>query len=134
MVQLKKLKIKINNADKLETLLQEIYNEACQDIVTIQNEMNKLTNSVQLNDEIMDAKAKYAKAMNDFITSKDKAIGRKLDVAKLMSEILKYGGDLKKAFTESNEVGDWQDLINQANKIKETEEKSENNAEVYSIS
>ena len=88
----KRYKLKLNSAQKIEELLQELYDEADKNIVEIQNEMNKLANSVQLDQEIVDAKAKYAKAMNDFITNKDKAIGRKLDIAKLMSEILKFNG------------------------------------------
>ena len=80
----KRYKLKLNSAQKIEELLQELYDEADKNIVEIQNEMNKLANSVQLDQEIVDAKAKYAKAMNDFITNKDKAIGRKLDIAKLM--------------------------------------------------
>ena len=91
----KKYKLKLNSAQKIEELLQELYEEADKNIVEIQNEMNKLANSVQLDQEIVDAKAKYAKAMNDFITNKDKAIGRKLDIAKLMSEILKFNGNVK---------------------------------------
>lgn len=111
MVPLKKYKLKINSPEKIEVLLQELYNDACKNIEQVQNEMNKLTNSVNLNDEAMDAKAKYAKAMNDFITSKDKAIGKKLDIAKLMTEILKFNGNVSKTFAESEAVGDWEDLI-----------------------
>ena len=84
----KRYKLRLNSLDKIEELLQELYNEADKNIVEIQNQMNKLSNSVALNDEIMDSKTKYAKAMNDFITNKDKAIGRKLDIAKLMTQRL----------------------------------------------
>jgi hypothetical protein len=111
MVPLKKYKLKINSPEKIEVLLQELYNDACKNIEQVQHEMNKLTNSVNLNDEAMDAKARYAKAMNDFITSKDKAIGKKLDIAKLMTEILKFNGNVSKTFSESEAVGDWEDLI-----------------------
>lgn len=107
----KKYKLKLNSTEKIEELLQELYEESDKIIVEIQNEMNKLSNSVQLNEEIVDAKAKYAKAMNDFITNKDKAIGRKLDIAKLMSEILKYNGNIKMAVTEG-EIPDWQEITN----------------------
>ena len=95
----KRYKLKLNSVQKIEELLQELYEEADKNIVEIQNEMNKLSNSVQLSEEIVDAKAKYAKAMNDYISNKDKAIGRKLDIAKLMSEILKYNGNVKLAVT-----------------------------------
>ena len=107
----KKYKLKLNSVEKIEELLQELYEESDKIIVEIQTEMNKLSNSVQLNSEIVDAKAKYAKAMNDFITSKDKAIGRKLDIAKLMSELLKYNGDVKLAVTEGD-IPDWQEITN----------------------
>lgn len=107
----KKYKLKLNSSQKIEELLQELYDEADKNIVEIQNEMNKLANSVQLDQEIVDAKAKYAKAMNDFITNKDKAIGRKLDIAKLMSEILKFNGNVKMAVTEGN-IPDWDEITN----------------------
>ena len=107
----KKYKLKLNSTEKIEELLQELYEESDKIIVEIQNEMNKLSNSVQLNEEIVDAKAKYAKAMNDFITNKDKAIGKKLDIAKLMSEILKYNGNIKIAVTEG-EIPDWDEITN----------------------
>lgn len=114
----KRYNVKLNSITKIEELLQELYDEADKNIVEIQNEMNKLSNSVQLSEEIVDAKAKYAKAMNDFITNKDKAIGRKLDIAKLMSEILKYNGNVKLAVTEG-EIPDWQEITNAL--IDETE-------------
>lgn len=107
----KRYKLKLNSAQKIEELLQELYDEADKNIVEIQNEMNKLANSVQLDQEIVDAKAKYAKAMNDFITNKDKAIGRKLDIAKLMSEILKFNGNVKLAITEGD-IPDWDEITN----------------------
>jgi len=112
---LKKYKLKLNSAEKIEELLQELYNESCRNVETIQNEMNKLSNSINLNEEIVDAKTKYAKAMNDFITNKDKAIGRKLEIAKLMTEVLKFNGNIKKTFEESDAVGDWSKLIDVIN-------------------
>ena len=105
----KRFKLKLNSSEKIEELLQELYEEADKNIVEIQNEINKLINSVDLSNEIMDAKAKYAKSINDYITNKDKAIGRKLDIAKLMSEILKYNGNVKLAVTEG-EIPDWEDI------------------------
>ena len=106
----KRYKLRLNSLDKIEELLQELYNEADKNIVEIQNQMNKLSNSVALNDEIMDSKTKYAKAMNDFITNKDKAIGRKLDIAKLMTEIHKFNGDVRKMVDNEESVGNWEDL------------------------
>jgi hypothetical protein len=113
---LKRYKLKLNSAEKIEELLQELYNETCKNIEAIQNEMNKLSSSINLNNEIVDSKTKYAKAMNDFITNKDKAIGRKIEIAKLMSEILKFNGNVSKTFEESEAVGDWSELMNIVNK------------------
>ena len=103
----KKYKLSLNSVSKLQELLQEQYDEADRNIIEIQLEMNKLANSVELNNEIIEAKAKYAKAMNDFIASKDKAIGRKLEIAKLMSEIIKHNGDTKKANESIELPEDW---------------------------
>lgn len=126
----KKYKLKLNSIEKIEELLQELYDEADKNIVEIQNEMNKLSSSVQLSEEIVDAKAKYAKAMNDYISSKDKAIGRKLDIAKLMSEIIKYNGDIKLTVAEG-EIPDWQEITNAL--IDNTEETNTENIEKYQL-
>ena len=61
--------------------------------------------------------------MNDYISSKDKAIARKLDIAKLMSEILKYNGNIKLAITEG-EIPDWQEITDAL--IDNTEEETDN--------
>lgn len=130
MITPKRFKVKLNSPEKIEELLQELYNEACKNIEEIQIQMNKVANSVQLNDEIMDAKAKYAKAMNDFIVSKDKAIGRKLEIAKLLSEILKYNGNLTKASENSDIFNNfkWEDLQKMAQ-----EEDDDNKPKEYKI-
>lgn len=95
-------KLKLNSIEKVEELLQELYNETNKMVNEIQEQMNKLSSSVSLNQEPMDAKAKYSKAMNDFLSNKEKAISRKLDIAKLMSEILKFNGNMKAVMQESD--------------------------------
>ena len=125
----KKYKLKLNSAEKIEELLQELYDEADKNIVEIQNEMNKLSNSVRLSEEIVDAKAKYAKVMNDYISNKDKAIGRKLDIAKLMSEILKFNGNVKMAVSEG-EIPDWQEITNA---LVDNSEQEDDNVEKYHL-
>ena len=125
----KKYKLKLNSAEKIEELLQELYDEADKNIVEIQNEMNKLSNSVRLSEEIVDAKAKYAKAMNDYISNKDKAIGRKLDIAKLMSGILKFNGNVKMAVAEG-EIPDWQEITNA---LVDNSEQEDDNVEKYHL-
>ena len=127
MKALKQYKLRLNSVDKIEELLQELYHESCQNIERIEKEMTRLSSSVTLNEEAIEAKAKYAKAMNDFIANKDKAIGRKLEIAKLMTEVVKFNGNVKKAFTESDAVGDWDEFVQKMDNIKveETEERQE---------
>lgn len=117
MAQIKKLKIKLDDKDKITELLQEIYNEACKNIEEAQREINKISMSTNLNEELLDGKAKYAKSINDFITTKDKAIGRKLDIAKLLTEIVKYNGNIQQAYNETSVPDDWGIITNNIDKI-----------------
>ena len=97
-----KYKVVLNNIDNLRDLLQQTYDLADMQIVQSQNEINKLANSVQLQDEIMDSKAKYAKAINDYLKIKDNAISRILDIARILTEVCKFNGDVGKALTDGN--------------------------------
>jgi hypothetical protein len=92
-----KLKIELNDIQNIRDLLQETYRLADEQIVQSQNEINKLATATSLQDEAMDAKAKYAKAINDYMSMKDKAIAKKLDIAKLLTDIYHHNGDVKGA-------------------------------------
>lgn len=111
MAQLKRYKLKVDSKEKIEELLQEIYIEACKNIEEAQNEINRISNSTDLNSEIIDGKAKYAKAINDFIATKDKAIARKFEIAKLLTEIVKFNGNIQQAFTEGDIPSNWNDVV-----------------------
>lgn len=97
----KKYTIKLNNNDKIEQLLQETYDQACQQHKAIQEEINKLSSSTTYKDLDIDGKEKYGKIMNNFFTLQQKAIGQKFDIAKLMAEVVKHGGDVKGAIDAS---------------------------------
>lgn len=127
----KKYKLKLNSIANLEVLLQELYDETSKNIVEIQNEINKLSNSTQLNNEIMDAKAKYAKAMNDFSSNKNKALSTKMDIAKLMTEVIKFNGNLKKMNEEFETIPDWGEVVSDINTRAENKGMLENTVEVY---
>ena len=109
---LKKYKLKLDSKEKITELLQEIYDEACKNIEEAQREINKITTSTDLTEEVVDGKAKYAKAINDFIATKDKGISRKFEIAKLMTEVLKFNGNVQQAFTEGDVPSNWCDVIN----------------------
>lgn len=100
----RKMQIKLNSNDKIEQLLQEAYDLTCKQINDIQNEMNKLSNSCNLADVTIEEKTKYAKAMNDFIGSREKAITKKFDIAKLMAEIVKHNGDINETLNDKNSM------------------------------
>lgn len=97
-----KYHVKLNNVDKIEQLLQETYDLACQQHVAIQNEINKIMNTTVVNDLDIDGKEKYGKIMKEYFTLQQKSINIKVDVAKLMSEIVKHNGDVKKALEDNN--------------------------------
>ena len=126
-----KYKLKLNNVQNLQDLMQELYDESTKNITEIQNEINKLSQSTQLNNEIMDSKTKYAKAMNDFSSNKNKALGLKLDIAKLMVEIIKFNGNLKKMNEESEALPDWGAFTATLNSMAEEEGMVEPQIEVY---
>lgn len=102
MVNNKKYNVKLNNVEKIEQLLQENYDLACQQHNSIQNEINKIMNTTVVNDLDIDGKEKYGKIMKEYFTLQQKSIALKMDIAKLMSEIIKHNGDIKKALEEDN--------------------------------
>ena len=50
----------------------------------------------------MAAKKDYSKAMNDYLSIKDKAISKKLEIAKLLTEIMKHNGNVENTLNDSN--------------------------------
>ena len=93
----KRIKVRLSSVEKIEELLQEVYDQACRQINEIQNEINKLINSTNLgsDDFTMDDKAKYFKAIHDLTGDKKSVIQTKLDIVKFMGEMVKHSGDAK---------------------------------------
>jgi predicted house-cleaning noncanonical NTP pyrophosphatase (MazG superfamily) len=100
----RRYKVRLNSSEKLEELLQEVYDQACRQINEIQNEINKLTSSTNLGAEdfTMEDKAKYSKAIHDYLGDKNKAIASKLEIAKFLGEVIKYNGSAKDAVNDKN--------------------------------
>lgn len=118
-------KLKLNSIEKIEELLQIMYDEANQNIVKLQEEINKITTSTNLNQCSVDEKAKFAKAINDYIANKDKAIGRKIEIAKLMTEVHKYSGNVGAAVQGASNVVDWEHLKDALYEQETTDETKE---------
>jgi hypothetical protein len=100
----KRIKVRLSSAEKIEEVLQEVYDQACRQINEIQNEINKLINSSNLgaDDFTMDDKAKYFKAIHDLTGDKKSAIQTKLDIVKFMGEMIKHSGDAKSVVNDKN--------------------------------
>ena len=120
----KRIKVRLSSVEKIEELLQEVYDQACRQINEIQNEINKLVNSTNLgsDDFTMDDKAKYFKAIHDLTGDKKSAIQTKLDIVKFMGEMVKHDGDAKavvndKAFAKrtSLNLNDIRNALNDGN-------------------
>ena len=100
----KRYKVRLSSVEKIEELLQEVYDQACRQINEIQNEINKLINSTNLASEdfSMDDKAKYFKAIHDLTGDKKSAIQTKLDIVKFRGEMVKHSGDAKAVVNDKN--------------------------------
>lgn len=108
--RIKKYKVKLNNIEKIEQLLQETYDIASQTHKSIQDEINKIANTTVVNDLDIDGKEKYAKIMANYYTLIQKANVQKQDIAKLMAEVVKQNGDLKSAINNTSNMPTTLDL------------------------
>ena len=127
MADKKKYTVKLNNIDKIEQLLQETYNLACQQFTQIQGEINKIAHTTILKDLDIDGKEKYGKIMNNYISLQQKSITQKFDIAKLMSEIIKHNGDIDGALKDaakahtSLDIKSIRDIVNKAKESNDTQ-------------
>lgn len=128
-----KFKIIINDINNVRDLLQEAYRLSDEQIIQAQNEINKLANSTKLQDEIMDAKGKYAKAINDYMAMKDKAISKKIEIAKILSEIVKYNGNIQDALNDSASAKNMSFDFSKIREIVNQDNNKDDNREVIEL-
>jgi hypothetical protein len=122
-----KFKIELNDLGNIRDLLQEAYMLADEQLIQAQNEINKLSTATKLHEEVMDSKAKYAKAMNDYMGVKDKAISKKMEIAKLLTEILNHNGNVGGAQEGASNIKQSFDITKIKEMVKNMHE--ENSAE-----
>lgn len=101
MPRAKKQKVELNS-ESLQSMMQEVYNNACNQIQDAQKVINEVDAGSTPDD--VDDWAKVAKAKTDALKLKDSAIKIKLDVGKLQSEIIKHNGDIAAAVTNNQEI------------------------------
>lgn len=133
MVSTKKYNVKLNNTEKIEQLLQETYDLACQQHTTIQNEINKVMNTTVVNDLDIDGKEKYGKIMKEYFALQQKSIIMKMDLAKLMSEILKHNGDVSKALEADSMKSSKLDLASLRKLAKDANTSVNSDTQTYNI-
>ena len=102
---IKNFKVELNSADNLRDLVQTVIDLADTQINQAQNEIEKLKKSTDLTQEVMDGKSKYAKAINDYLSVIDKAMAKKIDIAKLLNEVMSHNGDIKAAMEDTQKQG-----------------------------
>jgi hypothetical protein len=127
----KKYTVKVNNIDKVEQLLQETYNLACQQYTQIQDEINKVANTTKLKELDIDGKEKYGKVMSNYISLQQKSINQKFDIAKLMAEIIKHNGDINGALDASKNVPTSLDINKLRALAKEAQSQGDGETQTY---
>ena len=125
-LQNKKYTVKLNNIDKIEQLLQETYDLACRQNNQIQDEINKIANTTIINDLDIDGKEKYAKIINNYLALLQKSTAQKMDIAKLLTEVVKHNGDVKGAINDTKNISTALDLDKLRNLAKEISTNEDN--------
>lgn len=100
-----KFKIELNDSQNIRDVLQKAYDLSDAQIIQAQNEINKIATATKLQDEVMESKAKYGKIINDYLSIIDKAISKKIEISKLMTEILHHNGNTGAALSDSQSIG-----------------------------
>jgi len=100
----RRFNIVLNDKVNLQTGLNELYHEAERLIKQIQEEIDKMTVSTSLNGLQMDEKSEYSRAVHNLIVDKTNALKLKLDVQKVVTEVLKFGGDENGALGSLNKT------------------------------
>ena len=120
---------------ELNNTIQDLHSEEQLEIEKILSDLSQMTAPVRediqedyktlIDLDFIFAKAKYAKAINDYLGIKDKAISKKLDIAKILSDICNHNGDVKDAF----ENGSIKDMDFNFDDIKKMVDESYENKE-----
>ena len=100
-----KYSVEINDSRNIKELLNIAYKHADEQLIQAQNEIDKLSNATRLEQEPMDAKQKYAKAINDYLSIKDKAISKKMEIAKILSDIMLHNTNSKNGVVSDKTTG-----------------------------
>tara|TARA_R110000796_G_scaffold11198_7_gene37408 strand:- start:6167 stop:6535 length:369 start_codon:yes stop_codon:yes gene_type:complete len=98
----KKQKIEVSSAESLQSVIQEVYNNACHQMTDAQKIVNVIDAAATPVD--VDDLTKLAKSKTDALKLKDSAIKIKLDIGKLQSDVIKHSGNVKAAVDNNPEL------------------------------
>lgn len=93
MPKRRKNQIKLNSVENLETIMQEVYNDANAQINDANRAINELTNSA--NPEDVNDLTSIAKEKANLFKIKDSATKIKLELAKLEADVIKNQGNVE---------------------------------------
>lgn len=129
----KKYKVELNSNDNLQDLLQEVYLLAEEQIIQTENEIAKVSNAVNWAELSPDEIAKLSKSIHDYMNIKDRAIAKKLEVSKLLNEVISHNGNVNGALEGGKEMAF--SLADMKKAVADAYEKSvEKESEVKTIS
>lgn len=128
-----KFKVEIYNSENIKDILQIAYDLSDEQIVQAQNEINKMANATQLQSETMESKARYGKIINDYLTIKDKAISKKVEIAKLLSDILNSYKNSQSTIADVSSSKQTFDLTKIKEMVKNMHEENNNNEKTKTI-
>ena len=95
MPRRKKTKLKLNDIDSLTYLMQETYNDACNQQIDAQRAINEMVHAAQPED-VAD--------ITSIAREKANLLKIKLELSKLKSEIIKQNGIPEESYTNTNSV------------------------------
>jgi len=121
-----KYKVKLNNQENLERLMQEIYTDANAQITSAQEAISNLKLSTEPVD--VPEHALIAKEKANLMKIKDSAIKIKLDMAKIKTDLLKNIGDTSSDIKQPRETESLSDALSETRAlIEKSREDNKNN-------
>jgi hypothetical protein len=93
--------------------------------------MNKVANATKVKDLDIEGKEKYSKIMANYLALQQKSIVQKYDIAKLMSDIIKYNGNMDDALADSKKNNSSLDISKLRALAKQAQTGGDNEVQVY---
>jgi hypothetical protein len=93
----KKFSIILNDKGNIQEALNQLNYECDYTINQLQEQISGLINSTSLDNVEISDKSEFTKAVNSLITTKTNVLKVKLDIYKILTEILKFNGNSEAA-------------------------------------